>query len=133
MPKYLLSLLVKEERLHTIERIRMDFPLGLTDQALDQAEKSLLNRFPCARHVEITAASRVDEGPVPTGQRLPTPHLNECGTILPPVDSPLLIEIAPGVLLNASRPAHVPQRDDQLMFDLDAGGMYIGRPLWTHA
>lgn len=60
-------------------------------------------------------------------------QLNDCGTVLPPVDSPLIIEIAPGVLLRATRPAHVQQRNELLMFDLEAGGMYIGRPRWTHA
>lgn len=60
------------------------------------------------------------------------PHLNECSVVLPPVDSPLLIEIAPGMLLKAKRPAHAEQREDLLLFDLDVGGMYIGRPKWTH-
>ena len=60
------------------------------------------------------------------------PHLNECSVVLPPVDSPLLIEIAPGMLLRAKRPAHAEQREDLLLFDLDTGGMFIGRPPWTH-
>lgn len=59
-------------------------------------------------------------------------HLNDCGTVLPPVNSPLWIEVAPNILLRASRPAHVPQRKDLLLFDLAEGGMYIGRPRWTH-
>lgn len=65
-------------------------------------------------------------------QAAAAPHLNECSVVLPPVDSPLLIEIAPGVLLKASRPAHAKQRKDLLLFDLDTGGMFIGHPRWTH-
>lgn len=61
-----------------------------------------------------------------------TVQLNECSTVLPPVDSPLIIEIAPGVLMKASRPAHVERKNGQLAFDLFEGGQYIGRPRWTH-
>lgn len=60
------------------------------------------------------------------------PHLNECSVVLPPVDSPLLIEIAPGVLVRATRPAHAQTRDDYLRFDLEHG-WFTGRPRWTHA
>lgn len=59
------------------------------------------------------------------------PHLNECSVVLPPVDSPLLIEIAPGVLVRATRPAHAETRDDYLRFDLEHG-WFTGRPRWTH-
>lgn len=59
-------------------------------------------------------------------------QLNECGTILPPVDSPLLIEVAPGVLLRAIRPEYAEHKGDQLFFNLQDGGRYIGRPRWTH-
>lgn len=59
-------------------------------------------------------------------------QLNECSTILPPVDSPLLIEVAPGVLLRAVRMTFVERRGDNMHFELDAGGMYVGRPRWTH-
>lgn len=59
-------------------------------------------------------------------------HLNDCSVVLPPVDSLLLIEIAPDVLLKATRPAHADSREDQLTFDLKDGGVYIGRPRWTH-
>jgi len=70
--------------------------------------------------------------PLPVVEPVARPHLNECAVVLPPVDSPLLIEITPGVLLRAKRPAHAEQREDLLLFDLEAGGMYIGRPRWTH-
>lgn len=60
------------------------------------------------------------------------PHLNECSVVMPPVDSPLLIEIAPGVLLKASRDAHAESRNDLLRFRLEHGGFFTGRPKWTH-
>lgn len=60
-------------------------------------------------------------------------HLNECDVILPPVDSPLLIELAPDILLPATREAHAEKREDLLVFNLDSGGWYTGRPRWTHA
>lgn len=62
------------------------------------------------------------------------PHLNECSVVLPPVDSLLLIEIAPGVLVKATRPAHAPSRDDYLQFNIEGNtdGWYTGRPRWTH-
>lgn len=60
-------------------------------------------------------------------------HLNECSVILPPVDSPLLIEIAPGVLLRATRDEHAQRRNDLLRFKLQDGGFFVGRPRWTHA
>lgn len=80
------------------------------------------------------------EGVVPTVARLlrnqaalnSAVHLNECSVVLPPVDSPLLIEIAPGVLLRATRPAHAESKLSQLAFDLE-NGRYYGRPRWTHA
>lgn len=59
-------------------------------------------------------------------------HLNDCSVVMPPVDSPLLIEVAPGVLLRASRDAHAESRNDLLRFRLDHGGFYTGRPRWTH-
>lgn len=59
-------------------------------------------------------------------------QLNDCSTILPPVDSPLLIELKPGVLLRAIRPEHAEHKGDQLTFNLETGGKYIGRPRWTH-
>lgn len=59
-------------------------------------------------------------------------QLNQCGTILPPVDSPLLIEITPGVLVRALRPEHASAKGDQLVFNLESGGKFIGRPAWTH-
>ena len=59
-------------------------------------------------------------------------QLNECGTVLPPVDSPLVIEIQPGVMVGASRISHVERRGDQLVFDLAHGGQFVGRPRWTH-
>lgn len=65
-------------------------------------------------------------------QAAAAPHLNECSVVLPPVDSPLLIEIAPGVLLKASRPAHAEARGDQLVFNLETHGQFVGRPRWTH-
>lgn len=61
-----------------------------------------------------------------------TIQLNECSVIMPPVDSPILIEIAPGVLLRASRPAHAEARGDQLVFNLETHGQFVGRPRWTH-
>lgn len=59
-------------------------------------------------------------------------QLNTCEKIMPPVDSPLLIEVAPGVLLRAIRKVHVEPRSAPMMFELDAGGLYTGRPRWTH-
>lgn len=64
-------------------------------------------------------------------------HLNDCSVVMPPVDSPLLIEIAPGVLVRAQRPVHAASRDDHLRFEvLDNNGWvtgeFIGRPRWTH-
>jgi hypothetical protein len=59
-------------------------------------------------------------------------HLNECSVILPPVDSPLLIEVAPGVVRRATRVKHAQQRDDSLEFFFEDGARYIGRPRWTH-
>lgn len=59
-------------------------------------------------------------------------QLNECSVIMPPVDSPIMIEIAPGVLLKASRPAHAEARGDQLVFNLETHGQFVGRPRWTH-
>lgn len=68
--------------------------------------------------------------PVPA----PAVHLNPADfAALPPVDSPLLIEIAPGVLVLASRPAHAEQKGDDLRFDLPSGGRVVGRFRWTHA
>lgn len=80
------------------------------------------------------------EGVIPTVTRLLqnqaelnlAVHLNDCSVVMPPVDSPLLIEIAPGVLLRASRDAHAESRNDLLRFRLDHGGFYTGRPRWTH-
>lgn len=59
-------------------------------------------------------------------------QLNTCDRIMPPVDSPLLIEVAPGVLLKASRLTHAERRDDLLVFELGDGFQYTGRPRWTH-
>lgn len=60
-------------------------------------------------------------------------QLNDCGTVLPPVDSPLLIQIAEDVpLLRAYRPVYAEHKGDQLEFNLEGGGKFIGRPLWTH-
>lgn len=60
-------------------------------------------------------------------------QLNDCSVILPPVDSPLLIELMPGVILRAIRPEFAEHRGDQLLFNLEGGnGQYIGRPRWTH-
>lgn len=60
------------------------------------------------------------------------PHLNECSVVMPPVDSPLLIELAPGVLLKATRDEHAESRNDLLRFRLEHGGFFTGRPRWTH-
>lgn len=62
-----------------------------------------------------------------------TIHLNECSVTMPPVDSPLLIEIAPGVLLKATRDQHAESRNDLLRFRMEQGGFFVGRPRWTHA
>lgn len=72
------------------------------------------------------------EGVLQAIKESPDIQLNDCGTVLPPVDSPLLIEVAPGVLLKAIRPEHAESRDDQLVFNLESGGKFIGRPAWTH-
>ena len=83
-----------------------------------------------AKAVQITSFQPFETQVV--AQPAAEPHLNECSVVLPPVDSPLLIELAPGVLLRAKRPAHAEQREDLLLFDMTTGGMFIGRPRWTH-
>ncbi len=92
------------------------------------------------RPFEVSPGSTEPLGPTRTGMSQlatlatdPEIQLNDCGTVLPPVESRLVIEIAPGVLLKAMRNTHAASRDDKLEFHLEAGGTYIGRPRWTHA
>lgn len=58
-------------------------------------------------------------------------HLNPA-SVLPPVDTPLLIELEPGNLVRAMRPAFVEKRDYALEFRLDNGGTVFGRFRWTY-
>lgn len=70
--------------------------------------------------------------PLPVTEPVALPHLNECAVVLPPVDSPLLIELAPGVLLKATREEYAQTRNDLLKFKMEHGGWFTGRPRWTH-
>ncbi|MDX0622873.1 hypothetical protein GOD54_23525 [Sinorhizobium medicae] len=93
-------------------------------------ENNLTNTI--AKRVAITHFQAVN-----TAARLCVPvesdlQLNECAVVLPPVDSPLLIEIKPCMILRAIRPEFAEHRGDQLLFNLEGGGQYIGRPRWTH-
>lgn len=84
--------------------------------------------------LRITSFQPFETSAVVQPEPAPAVHLNPADfAALPPVDSPLLIEIAPGVLVLASRPAHAEQKGDDLRFDLPSGGHVVGRFRWTHA
>lgn len=93
-------------------------------------EHNTLGKMAVAKAIVLHSFQPFETPPV--AQPAAEPHLNECSVVLPPVDSPLLIEIAPGVLVRATRPAHAQTRDDYLRFDLEHG-WFTGRPRWTHA
>ena len=64
----------------------------------------------------------------------PALHLNAADSgAMPPVRSPLLIEIEPGVVVPATRTEHVAAKGDALQYVLPSGGVLIGRFRWTHA
>lgn len=96
-------------------------------------ETELRDRLAMGDRVVLTGWQVLEGASAP--DKAPTElHLNSIDAAnLPPVDSPLLIEIAPGVLLKATRPAHVEDKHAELRFDLDAGGYAVGRFRWTHA
>ena len=58
-------------------------------------------------------------------------HLNSAGD-LPPVGCPLLIEIAPGRLVQAERPVAVASRGDDLTYQLSDGNVIQGKLRWTY-
>ena len=60
-----------------------------------------------------------------------TPHTNS-ETTLPPVDCPLLIEVATGLLVPALRPAFVEHRGNDLTYRLSDGTEIIGQFRWTY-
>lgn len=101
-----------------------------------QVEKILLdenNRTgTIATSMRVTQFQPFETAPPAAGVTQEAVQLNECSVIMPPVDSPLLIELAPGVLLRATRPAHAANRKDPLLFNLEHGGSYLGQPRWTH-
>ena len=105
-------------------------------QTLVKVEEQLLRENNRAETIgtEWRVTSFQPYEPLPVTEPVVLPHLNECAVVLPPVGSPLLIEIAPGVLVRASRPSHAPTRDDYLRFDIEGNtdGWYVGRPRWTH-
>jgi len=58
-------------------------------------------------------------------------HLNNPGD-LPPVNCPLLIEIAPGRLVRAERPSMVERRGNDLTYRLSDGNEIHGQLRWTY-
>lgn len=102
------------------------------DAATLVTSQQLLSEQNGGIEVKIVAFQPLETAAVAPAQIPADLQLNECGTVLPPVDSPLLIEIAPGVLLKALRPEYAEHKGDQLLFNLENGGRYIGRPRWTH-
>lgn len=109
----------------------MDLPTLAKVEAILLHEHNTLSKMAVAKAVQITSFQPFETQAV--AQPAAEPHLNECSVVLPPVDSPLLIEIAPGVLLPAKRDEHAESRNDLLRFRLEHGGFFTGRPRWTHA
>lgn len=71
--------------------------------------------------------------PGPNPMPVLTLHLNPADSgAMPPVGSPLIIEIQPGVLIKATRLKHAEQKDAELRYDLEGGGYVVGRFPWTH-
>jgi len=99
---------------------------------LVDAEEKLREQSGCAEVKIVSFQLLESRDDTPTCSAMVDLQLNDCGTVLPPVDSPLLIQIAPGVLLRAIRPEHAEHKGDQLTFNLESGGKFIGRPAWTH-
>lgn len=130
MPQYLIHFMHKTETLHTTYRALHELP-ALTEATLLGTEKALTERVGRGGYVEILAVTRMDDTPVPRPWSS-TLQLNGCSVVMPPVESPLLIEVAPGVIAHATRSAHAENRDDALHFNLECG-TFIGRPRWTHA
>ena len=110
----------------------MDPPTLAKVEAILLHEHNTLGKMAVAKAIVLHSFQPYE--PLPVTEPVVLPHLNECAVVLPPVGSPLLIEIAPGVLVRASRPSHAPTRDDYLRFDIEGNtdGWYVGRPRWTH-
>lgn len=88
--------------------------------------------LPSTWQLIITGFNQLEDG---KGPQLPplTLHLNPADSgAMPPVGSPLIIEIQPGVLIKASRLKHAEHKDAQLQYDLEGGGYVVGRFPWTH-
>ena len=58
-------------------------------------------------------------------------HLNAPST-LPPVGCPLLIEIAPGRLVNAQRIGYVADKGSDMEYRVSDGNVILGRFKWTY-
>lgn len=58
-------------------------------------------------------------------------HLN-AATVLPPVDCPLLIELAPGKLVRAERTGHVESRSHDMQYRVSDGNVISGKFRWTY-
>ena len=58
-------------------------------------------------------------------------HLN-AADVLPPVDCPLLIEVAPGRLVKAERTGHVASRGNEMEYRVSDGNVIMGRLRWTY-
>lgn len=58
-------------------------------------------------------------------------HLNAASN-LPPVECPLLVEIAPGRLVRAERPSMLASRGDDLTYTLVDGNVIHGKLRWTY-
>lgn len=58
-------------------------------------------------------------------------HLNAASN-LPPVECPLLVEIAPGRLVRAERPSMLASRGDDMAYVLTDGNVIHGKLRWTY-
>jgi hypothetical protein len=58
-------------------------------------------------------------------------HLN-AATTLPPVECPLLVELAPGRLVHAERTSHVECRGHDLTYLVSDGNVIHGQFRWTY-
>ena len=58
-------------------------------------------------------------------------HLNG-QDVLPPVDCPLLIALAPGKLVRAERTGHVESRNHDMEYRVSDGNKIMGRFRWTY-